>query len=80
MIGTPPSVLSSQVILAVLDQDKDSGDSDGLNLFQKLKFMRKVALESAGSKQSFIAHPARTARDVVIRLDDDTLTILGRCL
>lgn len=83
VIETPPSVLSFKVILAVLDQDKDSGDSDGLNLFQKLKLMRKVAqkaLENAGSEQPFIAHPACTARDVVIRLDDDSLTILGRCL
>ena len=60
----------------MVDQDDDSGDSDGLNLFQKLKLMRKVAqkaLESAGNEQPFIARPARTARDVIKRLDDDTL-------
>jgi hypothetical protein len=76
VIGTPSSILSSQVILAVVDQDETSGDVDGPNLFQKLKLMRKVAqkaLESAGHEKSFIARPARTARDIIKGLDDDTL-------
>ena len=76
MIGTPPSILSSQVILAVVDQDADSGDIDGPNLFQKLKLMRKVAqkaLESAANEKSFIARPARMARDIIKALEDDTL-------
>ena len=74
VIGTPSSILSSQVILAVVDHDENAGDVDGFNLFQKLKLMRKVtqkALESAG--KSFIARPARTARDIIKGLDDDTL-------
>ena len=76
VIGTPSSILSSQIILAVVDQDQNSGDIDGPNLFQKLKLMRKVAqkaLESAGDEKSFIARPARTARDIIKGLDDDTL-------
>ena len=76
VIGTPSSILSSQVILAVVDQDENSGDIDSPNLFQKLKLMRKVAqkaLESAGNEKSFIARPARTARDIIKGLDDDTL-------
>jgi len=76
VIGTPSSILSSQVILAVVDQDENSGHVDGPNLFQKLKLMRKVAqkaLESAGNEKPFIARPARTARDIIKGLDDDTL-------
>lgn len=76
VIGTPPSILSSQVILAVVDQDEDSVHIDGPNLFQKLNLMRKVtqkALESAGNEKSFIARPARAARDIIKGLDDDTL-------
>jgi hypothetical protein len=76
VVGTPPSILSSQVILAVVDQDENSGYVDGPNLFQKLKLMRKVAqkaLESAGNDKSFVARPARTARDIIKGLDDDTL-------
>lgn len=76
VVGTPSSILSSQVILAVVDQEENSGDVDGPNLFQKLKLMRKVAqkaLESAGNEKSFIARPARTARDIIKGLDDDTL-------
>ena len=76
VIGTPSSILSSQIILAVVDQDENSEDADGPNLFQKLKLMRKVAqkaLESAGNEKSFIARPARTARDIIKGLDDDTL-------
>ena len=77
MIGTPSSILSSQVILAVVDQDENSaGDIEGPNLFQKLKLMRKVAqkaLESSANEKSFIARPARAARDIIKGLDDDTL-------
>lgn len=74
--GTPPSVLSSHVILAVLSSDDDSGHLPGPNLFQKLKLMRKVAqktLESAGHDQPFIARPAREARDLIKELEDDSL-------
>ena len=74
--GTPPSVLSSHVILAVLSPDDDSESKEGPNLFQKLKLMRKVAqkaLESAGHDQPFVARPAREARELIRGLDDDTL-------
>ena len=63
--GTPSSILSSQVILAVVDQDKNSRDVD---LFRKWKVMRKVAQkawEGAGNERSFIAWPARVAWDVI---------------
>jgi hypothetical protein len=76
VIGTSPSILSSQIILAVVDQDKDSEDFDTPNLFQKLKLMRKVAqkaIESAGNERSFIARPARMARDIIKGLDDDAV-------
>ena len=76
VIGTPSSILSSQVILAVVDKDENCGDIDGPNLFQKLKLMRKVAqkaLESAGNEKAFIARPARTARDIIKGINDDTL-------
>ena len=77
MIGTPSSILSSQVILAVVDQDENSaGDIEGPNLFQKLKLMRKVAqkaLESSANEKPFIDRPARAARDIIKGLDDDAL-------
>ncbi|KAF9479098.1 ARM repeat-containing protein [Pholiota conissans] len=72
--GTPPTVLSSQVILAVVTPDEDN-EAD-LNLFQQLKVMRTVAmkaLESAASDKPFIARPAREARDRIKELDDDDL-------
>ncbi|KDR69874.1 hypothetical protein GALMADRAFT_913484 [Galerina marginata CBS 339.88] len=74
--GTPPSVISSHVLLGVLSADEDSGRRDSPNLFQKLKLMRKVAqkaLESAGNDKPFIARPAREARDLIKELDDDSL-------
>jgi len=72
--GTPPSVLSSQIMLAVVEVDDD--EDEGPNLFQKLGLMRKVAkkaLESAASDKPFIARPAREARDCIKSLQDDTL-------
>lgn len=74
MVGTPPSVISSQVIKAVVSADEETGESS--NLFQKLKLLRKVAqkaLESAASDKPFIARPAREARDMIKELDDDSL-------
>ena len=73
--GTTPSVISSQVILAVVSADEDTED-EGPNLFQKLNLMRKVAqkaLESAASDKPFIARPAREARDRIKEMDDDSL-------
>lgn len=75
MIGTPPSVISSQVILAVIDRDDDE-EVEGSNLFQELKVLRRVTqkvLESAASDQPFVSRPAREARDIIKQLDDDSL-------
>jgi len=75
VVGTPPSVTSSQVILAVVSSEEDEED-EGPNLFQKLKVMRKVAqkvLESAASDKPFIARPAREARDRIKEIEDDSL-------
>ena len=75
MVGTPPSVISSQVILAVVSLDDDE-DMDGGNLFQKLKVLRRVtqkALESAATDKPFVSRPAREARDIIKQLDDDSL-------
>lgn len=74
--GTPPSVISSHVILAVLSESDDTDPTTGRNLFQNLKLMRKVAqktLESAGHDQPFVARPAREARDLIKELHDDSL-------
>jgi hypothetical protein len=75
--GTPPSVISSQIILAVVTPDEDVEDElEGPNLFQKLNVMRKVAqkaLESAANEKPFIARPAREARDLIKELDDESL-------
>lgn len=75
MIGTPPSVISSQVILAVVSPDEDEV-GEGSNLFQKLKVLRRVTqkvLESAASDKPFVSRPAREARDIIKQLDDDML-------
>lgn len=74
--GTLPSIISSQVILAVLNPDEDSAQANEPNLFQKLKVMRSVTqkvLESAANDKAFIARPAREARDLIKELDDDSL-------
>jgi hypothetical protein len=76
VIGTPPSVISSQVILAVVSVDEEEESVDGNNLFQKLKVLRRVTqkvLESAASDKPFISRPAREARDIIKQLDDDSL-------
>ncbi|KAF9047662.1 armadillo-type protein [Panaeolus papilionaceus] len=73
--GTPPSVISSHVILTVISGDEDD-DNDQPNLFQKLELLRKVAqktLESAANEKPFIARPAREARDLIKTLNHDSL-------
>jgi hypothetical protein len=75
VIGTPPSVISSQVILAVVNLE-DGEEADDGNLFQKLKVLRRVTqkvLESAASDKPFVSRPAREARDIIKQLDDDSL-------
>lgn len=76
MAGTPASVLSSQVILAVVTPDDDSDNGNEPNLFQKLLLLRSVAqkvLESAANERPSIARPAREARDLLKELEDDSL-------
>jgi len=75
VVGTPPSVISSQVILAVVSVDDDEEVVDN-NLFQDLKVLRRVTqkvLESAASDKPFVSRPAREARDIIRQLDDDSL-------
>ncbi|CAA7260345.1 unnamed protein product [Cyclocybe aegerita] len=74
--GTPPSVISSQVILAVVSEDEDDDETEGPNLFQKLKVLRQITqkiLESAANDKPFIARPAREARDIIKSIGDDSL-------
>ncbi|KAF9012742.1 armadillo-type protein [Cyathus striatus] len=74
--GTPPSVLSSHLILAVLTPDEDLHDQPS-NLFQKLGVLRSVAqkvLDSAANEKPGIARPARESRDLLKELDDETLS------
>ncbi|KAF9496394.1 ARM repeat-containing protein [Pleurotus eryngii] len=73
--GTPPSVLSSRIILTVLSSDDDDVTSSP-NIFQKLGILRSVAQkvqESMGNEKSSIARPAREARDLLKDLEDDDL-------
>ncbi|KAJ7623265.1 armadillo-type protein [Roridomyces roridus] len=73
--GTPPSVICSYTILALLTEDEEDYNS-GPNLFQKLSLLRDVAQkvqESASSDNAFIARPAREARDLLKALEDEDL-------
>ncbi|KAI0628364.1 ARM repeat-containing protein [Trametes polyzona] len=74
--GTPPSVLSSHCILAVLSPDDDDEPQEGPNVFQQLGVLRSVAqkaLESAANEKPSIARPAREARDLLKASGDDAL-------
>ncbi|GJE94641.1 ARM repeat-containing protein [Phanerochaete sordida] len=66
--GTPPSVLASHCILAVLSPP-DDWDTDGpLDVFERLGVTKSVAQkaqESATNEQPKIARPAREARDLL---------------
>ncbi|KAJ7115902.1 ARM repeat-containing protein [Mycena epipterygia] len=73
--GTPPSVMASHAIVAVLTPDEEDHNS-GPNLFQKLSLLRNVAQkvqESAANDKPFIARPAREARELLKELDDESL-------
>ncbi|KDQ56445.1 hypothetical protein JAAARDRAFT_36597 [Jaapia argillacea MUCL 33604] len=70
--GTPPTVLSSHSILAILSSSQD----DTSNIFQTLSLIRPIAqrvLESIGSDKPSIARPARESRDLLKGLEDDSL-------
>ncbi|KAG2015263.1 translational activator GCN1 [Coprinopsis cinerea AmutBmut pab1-1] len=80
LLGTPPTSISSYVILAVVDAqanpDNDQYTNHAPNLFQQLGVMKSVAqkaLESAASDKPVIARPARQARDWIKELEDDSL-------
>ncbi|CCM02945.1 uncharacterized protein FIBRA_05060 [Fibroporia radiculosa] len=75
LVGTPPSVLSSQCILAVLSPDDDltSSDPDAPNAFQELGVLRSIAQkvqESVASDRPSISRPAREARDLLKEFDE----------
>ncbi|KAF7356649.1 TOG domain-containing protein [Mycena venus] len=71
--GTPPSVVASHTIVALLTPDEDTPEP---NLFQKLSLLRSVAQkvqESAANDKPFIARPAREARELLKELEDESL-------
>ncbi|KAJ7672704.1 armadillo-type protein [Mycena rosella] len=73
--GTPPSVIASHTIVALLNPDEEN-DSSQPNLFQKLSLLKSVAQkvqESAANDKPFIARPAREARELLKELDDEGL-------
>ncbi|KAJ7077832.1 armadillo-type protein [Mycena belliarum] len=74
--GTPPSVIASHTIVALLMPDEESDNNSEPNLFQKLSLLRAVAQkvqESAANDKPFIARPAREARELLKELDDEDL-------
>lgn len=76
VVGTPATVLSSQIVLAAVSSEGEE-DDERPNLFQKLRVMRKVTqkvLECAASDKPFVARRSREARDIIKHLSDDTLT------
>ncbi|THU98405.1 ARM repeat-containing protein [Dendrothele bispora CBS 962.96] len=63
--GTPPSLMSSNVILAVLEASEDAPEK---NVFKKLGVISEVAQkvkESCANEKPNIARPARQARDLL---------------
>lgn len=68
MAGTPPSVLASQCILAVLSPPEDWNVDGALDLFEQLSVTKSVAQkiqESASNERPSIARPAREARELL---------------
>lgn len=75
MVGTPLSVLGSQVTLAALSPPED-GDADTPNVFDKLSLLRNVAkkvLESVASDKPSVSRPARESRELLKTLREDEL-------
>ncbi|KAI5891871.1 ARM repeat-containing protein [Schizophyllum commune H4-8] len=75
---TPQTLMSSHVILTVVEEDEEDESTHGqLNLFQKLGLLLGVAqkaIESAGNERPAIARPARLARDIIKEIDDESLS------
>lgn len=78
--GTPPSPLSSHIIVALLSPEDEyshtNPDPTEPNVLQKLSLLRSVAqkvLESVASDRPSIARPAREARELLRELDDEAL-------
>ncbi|KAH8827750.1 armadillo-type protein [Flagelloscypha sp. PMI_526] len=72
--GTPPSVLSAQTILAVLEDETSS-------LFQELGMLPGVAqkvVECTGSDRVNIGRPSREARDLLRLLEDSSVAAILR--
>ncbi|GLB43526.1 putative ARM repeat-containing protein [Lyophyllum shimeji] len=75
LAGTPQTMLSAHIILAVLTPDEEVGQ-ERRNLFQRLSVLRSIAqkvLESIGNEKPSIARPSREARDLLKQLDDESL-------
>ncbi|KAJ7252741.1 armadillo-type protein [Mycena haematopus] len=73
--GTPPSVVASHTIVALLTPEDESRTLEP-NLFQRLSLLKSVAQkvqESAANDKPFIARPAREARELLKELDDEIL-------
>ena len=67
MAGTPPSVLASHCIVAVLSADED-GEYPGTTLFHSLGVVTKVSgkvQESIGNDRPSISRPAREAKELL---------------
>lgn len=69
--GTPPSVLSSHSILAVLSKDEDdesSSSDEQPNLFEQLDVMSSIARkvqESISADRPSISRPCREAKELL---------------
>ncbi|PCH35750.1 ARM repeat-containing protein [Wolfiporia cocos MD-104 SS10] len=74
LAGTPPSVLASHCILAVLSPDEDLGLSEETpRLFRTLDVAQSVTQkvnESAANERPSVARPAREARDLLKTMED----------
>ncbi|KAA1470496.1 ARM repeat-containing protein [Dentipellis sp. KUC8613] len=69
--GTPPSVLSSRCILAVLSGDEDTPHLEIPHVFQPvIQGINQKIQESIGTDKPNIARPAREARDLLKKMDE----------
>lgn len=66
--GTPPSILSSRCILAVLSPPEDWNVDGPLDLFERLSVTKSVAQkvqESIADDRPSVTRPAREARELL---------------